>query len=65
MPQPLLRAPRTREGRPLTDRNEFERLAVLETRVGFLEKRADAAKDREHFIINAIITLVIAYVRGP
>lgn len=49
----------------MTDRNEFERLAVLETRVGFLEKRADAAKDREHFIINAIITLVIAYVRGP
>lgn len=60
----------------MTDPTDRERIAVLETRVGFLEKRADGAKEREHFIINAVITLVgvvaatvvalvIAYVRAP
>ena len=39
-----------------------ERIAVLETQMTFVLKHQDDARDREHFIVNVVITLVIGVV---
>ena len=43
----------------LTDR---ERIAVLETQMGFVLKHQDDARDREHFIVNIVVVLALGVV---